>query len=437
MRAAIWFVLLFAVAVVAATTLGTQRRPGQLLLGRLARSTCRSTCSCSLLVGACFVLVVGDPGRQLADRACRSARASGARRGATARAGGAARGAGAVLRRPLQPRAEGGAARARDPGRDARAGAGQRVHACSATCSPPAALHRLQDRARRDEQLRRALDLSRRSRGARAPAEEGARLLAAEWALDDRDAPRALELLAELPPGRRAAHAGAAPEAAGGAPGAPAAGGAEDGAPAGQAPGVLAGGGAGPAALAGASSRSTPRTTSISCAAPGCSSTPPTGAIRSSPRAPRRVPRARRAPRRRAAGCGRSGTGSPSSAPRTAQRWRWRSSGASDGIGADWLPRLESALQAFARRPRSRWRPARASPSAQLVGQGAARCSNRRRPTPRSARRRAASAWRALAELARAGGRRSARACSCDRPRRTTELNGLDDAAITARLARL
>ena len=52
----------------------------------------------------------------------------------------------------------------------------------------------------RDEELRRALDLSRRSPAARS-AEEGARLLAAEWALDDRDAPRALELLDELPLG--------------------------------------------------------------------------------------------------------------------------------------------------------------------------------------------------------------------------------------------
>jgi HemY protein len=61
-------------------------------------------------------------------------------------------------------------------------------------------LHKLQDRARRDEQLRLALDLSSRS-GLARPAEEGARLLAAEWALDDRDAARALELLGELPPG--------------------------------------------------------------------------------------------------------------------------------------------------------------------------------------------------------------------------------------------
>jgi HemY protein len=61
-------------------------------------------------------------------------------------------------------------------------------------------LHRLQDRARRDEQLQRALELAQRSSAAR-PAEEGARLLAAEWAVDDRDAGRALDLLAGLPPG--------------------------------------------------------------------------------------------------------------------------------------------------------------------------------------------------------------------------------------------
>ncbi len=61
-------------------------------------------------------------------------------------------------------------------------------------------LHRLQDRTRRDEQLGHALELAARHAVAR-PAEEGARLLAAEWALDDRDAPRTLELLGELPAG--------------------------------------------------------------------------------------------------------------------------------------------------------------------------------------------------------------------------------------------
>jgi HemY protein len=59
--------------------------------------------------------------------------------------------------------------------------------------------HRLQDRTRRDELLRR-IDTDAADAPTRAVA-EGARLLAAEWALDDRDAPRALDLLAALPPG--------------------------------------------------------------------------------------------------------------------------------------------------------------------------------------------------------------------------------------------
>lgn len=61
-------------------------------------------------------------------------------------------------------------------------------------------LHRLQDRAGRDEELEHAFEHARGSAAARS-AEEGARLLAAEWALDDRNARRTLELLAELPPG--------------------------------------------------------------------------------------------------------------------------------------------------------------------------------------------------------------------------------------------
>lgn len=61
-------------------------------------------------------------------------------------------------------------------------------------------LHRLQDRSRRDEHLQRAIELSQLTRKPRA-TEEGARLLAAECALEDRDAGRALRDLAELPPG--------------------------------------------------------------------------------------------------------------------------------------------------------------------------------------------------------------------------------------------
>lgn len=61
-------------------------------------------------------------------------------------------------------------------------------------------LHRLQDRTKRDEHLQRAIDLALLTRKPR-PTEEGARLLAAECALEDRDAPRALRALDDLPPG--------------------------------------------------------------------------------------------------------------------------------------------------------------------------------------------------------------------------------------------
>jgi HemY protein len=58
--------------------------------------------------------------------------------------------------------------------------------------------HRLQDRPARDAALRDAFE---RAGGGSEAAQEGARLLAAEWALDDRNADRALQLLGELPQG--------------------------------------------------------------------------------------------------------------------------------------------------------------------------------------------------------------------------------------------
>jgi HemY protein len=61
-------------------------------------------------------------------------------------------------------------------------------------------LHRLQDRTRRDQQLERALELFA-TQSVPTPVAEGARLLAAEWAIDDRDADRALEHLGQLPAG--------------------------------------------------------------------------------------------------------------------------------------------------------------------------------------------------------------------------------------------
>ncbi|MEO5734555.1 MAG: heme biosynthesis HemY N-terminal domain-containing protein, partial [Rubrivivax sp.] len=62
-------------------------------------------------------------------------------------------------------------------------------------------LHRLQDRTQRDESLRQAMKVARDIKGAPRSTDEAPRLLAAEWALDDRDALRALEALAALPAG--------------------------------------------------------------------------------------------------------------------------------------------------------------------------------------------------------------------------------------------
>jgi len=61
-------------------------------------------------------------------------------------------------------------------------------------------LHKLQDRGRRDERLQRVRRLARKPGSGRS-ADDGVRLLAAEWALDDGDAGRSLALLAEMPPG--------------------------------------------------------------------------------------------------------------------------------------------------------------------------------------------------------------------------------------------
>jgi HemY protein len=61
-------------------------------------------------------------------------------------------------------------------------------------------LHRLQDRSRRDAAIERVRSLvAGRAQG--ATIAEGAHLLAVEWALDDRDASRAMEELAVLSPG--------------------------------------------------------------------------------------------------------------------------------------------------------------------------------------------------------------------------------------------
>ncbi len=198
MRSVVWLVLLFVVAVVAATTLG-----GNDGLVTFYWSEWRFDLSLNLflllLLGTCFALVtviqaidalVGLPRRAREWRVARRDRnAQAALRDALAQYFGG-----------RYNRAQKSAQRALAIQSDTPELAQDNEFTVLARLLAAGSAHRMQDRASRDEQLRHALDLSRRSAAARS-AEEGARLLAAEWALDDRDAPRALELLAELPVG--------------------------------------------------------------------------------------------------------------------------------------------------------------------------------------------------------------------------------------------
>ena len=198
MRTIVWFVLLFGVAVLTATTFGTNdglvsfywhgwRLDTSLNLFLLA------------LFGACFVIVtaiqtitalVGLPRRAREWRVARRDRsAQAALRDALAQYFGG-----------RYSRAQKSAQRALLIQTDTPELAQDNEFTVLAHLLAAGSAHRLQDRAARDEQLRHALDLAHRSAAARS-AEEGARLLAAEWALDDRDAPRALGLLAALPQG--------------------------------------------------------------------------------------------------------------------------------------------------------------------------------------------------------------------------------------------
>lgn len=198
MRSIIWFILLFGAAVVAASTLGANDGLVSVYAG-----TWRFDVSLNLflllLVGSCFALVslihaanslIGLPERARLWRVARRERA-----------------AHAALRESLAQYFSGRYSRAK--------AAAQRALAIQDDTAElkqdlefnvlglllaAGSSHRLQDRAQRDEHLARVFTLAKGSAAARS-AEEGARLLAAEWALDDRDATRSLALLTELPPG--------------------------------------------------------------------------------------------------------------------------------------------------------------------------------------------------------------------------------------------
>jgi HemY protein len=198
MRWIIGFVLIFVVATVAATLLGTNDGIVTISWGHW-RTELSLNLFLVLLIAACVVLVLAIqamdsllrlPSRAREWRANRRERlAQSALREALAQYFGA-----------RYSRAQRAALKALAIHGDTPDLADGTEFAVLAHLLAASSAHRLQDRTRRDRGLAQALNLSRRISTGR-PAEVGARLLAAEWALDDRDAARALEMLAELPPG--------------------------------------------------------------------------------------------------------------------------------------------------------------------------------------------------------------------------------------------
>jgi HemY protein len=229
MRGIVWVVLLFTVAVVAASTLGSNDGLVSLFWGNW-RTDLSLNLFVMLVLGSCalFMLavqainsLVSLPKRADGWRALRRERAAqAALREALAEYFGARYG-----------RAGKAAQRALDLQTTASELASDTQFRLLAQLLMAGSQHRLQDRVRRDATLQSALPqvalLGQTASLANAPsaaqsstslaaqvvtpikvssarndtAEEALRLLAAEWALDDRDAPRALELLALLSPG--------------------------------------------------------------------------------------------------------------------------------------------------------------------------------------------------------------------------------------------
>jgi len=197
-RGIIWIVLLFTVAVVAATTLGSNDGVVSIFW-----SGWRTDLSLNLFI----LVVLGSCLLGLAVAHAVSRVVSLPRRAGEWRALRRERGAEAALRDALAEfygarygRARKAAAKALALQDDAPALAGDTRFRALAQLLAAASLHRLQDRSGRDEQVRQVLEPAGRQPADRG-VEEAMRLLAAEWALDDRDAERSLSLLAALPPG--------------------------------------------------------------------------------------------------------------------------------------------------------------------------------------------------------------------------------------------
>jgi HemY protein len=194
MRTVIWFLLLFAVAVLAASTFGANDgivsvywAPWRIDLSlNLFVLLLLGTCLVAYAVIQAVNALVGLPRRAHEWRVLQRERAAQA----------ALREALALSYAGRFSRAQKSAQRAIDIQARTPELKTERDFTALAHLLAAQSAHRTQDRARRDDQLRAALEQAGVS-----PAAEGAHLLSAEWALDDRDAERAMHELAQLPAG--------------------------------------------------------------------------------------------------------------------------------------------------------------------------------------------------------------------------------------------
>ncbi len=199
MRGIIWLVLLFVVAVVAATTLGRNDGLVSIYFGAW-RTDLSLNLFVILVLAACAVLMAAA--RSLSSLISLPQRAHEWRQLKRERAGHAAlREALAEFLAARYSRAHRAAQRALVIQDETDALRSDGEFRALAHLLGAASLHRMQDRTRRDEMMRQLSRLTRKAAPNARPVDEGARLLAAEWAIDDRDAPRAIELLGELPAG--------------------------------------------------------------------------------------------------------------------------------------------------------------------------------------------------------------------------------------------
>lgn len=198
MRGVVWIILLFAAAVVAASTLGSNDG-----LVTIAWGAWRTDLSLNLfvllLVGGCaLVILAGQALNSLVSLPRRAQEWRGLRRERSAQE---------ALREGLieffgarYGRARKAAQRALDLQPQTTPLAADKNFKLLAQLLGAYSLHRMQDRPQRDALLQQAQAATSGPRNA-GSAEEALWLCAAEWALEDRDASAALQALGHMPPG--------------------------------------------------------------------------------------------------------------------------------------------------------------------------------------------------------------------------------------------